>query len=89
MISPFPCLAPSAVCIIRGADGRFVVGSSEAQGEPAVPAWMSASASASADSMAEAAGGREEGQQEREGFRLLYAGTADKAMMIELEADQV
>lgn len=65
---------------MRGADGRLKVGSSRPKVDPAAgPSWASAAA-APDDSLPS---GR------LDAFKLLYAGTADKTMMLELEADQV
>ena len=64
---------------MRGADGRLKVGSSRTKVDPAAgPSWASAAAS----EYALPSGGQD-------AFKLLYAGTADKTMMLELEADQV
>ena len=77
------CPAPSvlfrAVCVVRGPDGRLRVGSSEEGPDPSKgPSWASAEASEDP--------GLEGGDVAK--FKLLYAGTADKAMMLELEADE-
>lgn len=74
----------SAVSIIR-VDGTFQVGSAEPQQPGPGPAWARAAAAR------EAAGAEGLVQRDaiRDDFKLLYAGTADKVMMMELEADQV
>lgn len=74
----------SAVSIIR-VDGTFQVGSAEPQQLGPGPAWARAAAAR------EAAGAEGLVQRDaiRDDFKLLYAGTADKVMMMELEADQV
>ena len=74
-----------AVCIIRGPDGNLVVGSARPRVDPALgPAWAR---SGGGDVVAMPADGSAR-QQQGGGFKLLYAGTADKVLMLELEADQ-
>lgn len=66
-------------------DGVFQVGSAEPQQPGPGPAWARAAAArdaAGADGLAHR-------EPVRDDFKLLYAGTADKVMMVELEADQV
>lgn len=71
------------MCIVRDPNGKLTVGSSRPKIDPGSgPAWAKDDGSiktTEADGSSHQVGG----------FKLLYAGTADKVMMLELEADKV
>ena len=77
-----------AVLVVKGPDGRFVVsggsGSQESQSAGRGPSWLHG-VDSNSNSQTVLAGS---GPDYRSKFRLLYAGTADKAVMVEMEADQ-
>jgi polyribonucleotide nucleotidyltransferase len=73
-----------AVLVIRGPDGRFVISSGGGSREGTTgrgPSWLS-SVNSTSETIAVS-------PDQRSSFRMLYAGTIDKTLMVEMEADQV
>ncbi|GAX72833.1 hypothetical protein CEUSTIGMA_g288.t1 [Chlamydomonas eustigma] len=78
MCSSIPWAGPvGAVCVIRGADGSFQLGTSQEDMGSPDPVW----ARGSNDQVA--------APPRSDTFKLLYAGTADKVVMLELEGQEV